>query len=239
MKVGKSESKMGSLRIEEKPRTLREMALERMRRAILEFHFKPGQRLVERDLCEQLGVSRSVVREVVRHLESEGLIQTKPHHGPVVAKLDVDTAKQIYELRAVLESAAAEAAAANADPAAIADMETALKEIDAAYGSSNFKKVLSATTSFYEAMFLSGGKSVAWEMVQRLNGRISWLRSMTVASPGRGQSGPTQMREILAAIKNKDGAAASAACRKHLSTAGNIAQALLLEIPKKDSENSL
>lgn len=236
MKVQKTSAQVGKLRIEEKPRTLRELALERMRQAILEFHFKPGQRLVERDLCEQLGVSRSVVREVVRHLESEGLIQTKPHHGPIVAKLDVDTAKQIYELRAVLESAAAEAAAENASPSAIAEMSNALEKIEVAYVNEDYRKVLSATTMFYEAMFLSGGKSVAWEMVQRLNGRISWLRSMTVASPGRSMSGPTQMRQILEAVLNKDGSAASAACRMHLKVAGSIAQDLLEKISQNELE---
>ena len=99
------------MRIEEVPRTLRELALERMRAAIVEFHFKPGQRLIERDLCEQLGVSRSVVREVIRHLEAEGLVHTVPHQGPIVATLDAETAAQIYELRSLLESAAAQAAA--------------------------------------------------------------------------------------------------------------------------------
>ena len=61
------------LRIEEAPRTLREIALERLRAAIVENRFPPGTRLTERELCEQMGVSRSVVREVIRPLEAEGL----------------------------------------------------------------------------------------------------------------------------------------------------------------------
>jgi DNA-binding GntR family transcriptional regulator len=217
----------GKLRIEQPPRTLREMALERMRTAIVEFHFKPGQRLIERDLCEQLGVSRSVVREVIRHLEAEGLVHTVPHQGPIVAKLDAETAAQIYELRSLLEGAAAQAAASQASADDIARMSHALEAIDEAYARADFHAVLAETNSFYETMFLCAQKPVAWEMVQRLNGRISWLRSLTVSSAGRGATGPIQMRKILDAIRKKDGAAAALACRAHLTTAGEIAQRLI------------
>ena len=65
--------------------TLRELTLEKMRGTILSFRFKPGDRLVERDLCEQLGVSRSIVREVLRHLDAEGLVEIMPQRGPIVA----------------------------------------------------------------------------------------------------------------------------------------------------------
>jgi GntR family transcriptional regulator, trigonelline degradation regulator len=217
----------GKLRIEHAPRTLRELALERMRAAIVEFHFKPGQRLVERDICEQLGVSRSVVREVIRHLETEGLVHAVPHQGPVVATLDAETAAQIYELRSLLESAAAQAAASQASADDITSMSNALDAIADAYARKDFHGVLAATNGFYETMFLCAHKPVAWQMVQRLNGRISWLRSLTVSSSGRGATGPVQMRKILDAIRNHDGHAAGVACRDHLATAGDIAQRLL------------
>lgn len=219
----------GGLRIEKPPRTLREMALERMRIAIVEFHFTPGQRLIERDLCEQLGVSRSVVREVIRHLESEGLVHTVPHQGPTVATLDAKTAAEIYELRALLESAAAEAAATQASDHDVLRMEAALAAISAAYAKQDFHAVLVATAEFYETMFMCAHKSVAWEMVQRLNGRISWLRFLTVSSAERNATGPLQLRNILEAIRQRDGAAAANACRAHISTAATIAQRLLAD----------
>ena len=70
-----------SLKVERRTTTLRELALEKMRTAILEAHFQPGERLVERSLCEGLGVSRTVVREVLRHLEAEGLVDSIPNQG--------------------------------------------------------------------------------------------------------------------------------------------------------------
>ena len=122
-------SLLSDLRIQEAPPTLRELALERMRAAILAQRFEPGARLVEREVGAQLGVSRSVVREVLRHLEAEGLVQTVPHQGPIVAKLDAQTAIQIYEIRGFLEANAAAAAAQKANDLDIAHMEQALADI--------------------------------------------------------------------------------------------------------------
>src|SRR3954470_1766498 len=96
-------STLPSLKIDRSAKTLRELSLEKMRAAILAGHFKPGERLVERSLCEQLDVSRSIVREVLRHLEAEGLVESIAHQGPVVATLSVDQAAQVYEIRALLE----------------------------------------------------------------------------------------------------------------------------------------
>jgi DNA-binding GntR family transcriptional regulator len=218
-----------SLRIEQAPKTLREIALERVRAAILEFRFQPGARLTERDLCGQLGVSRSVVREVIRHLEAEGLVQTIPHHGPIVARLDAEAAAQIYEIRGLLEASAAQAAAERADGAAIEKMAAAMSDIENAYAIGDHRAALAATTRFYETMFLSGGKAVGWEIAQRLNGRISRLRAMTMASPGRQFTGPPQMRKILEAISRRDPETAAKACREHVARAASIAQQLLGE----------
>ena len=218
---------LSDLRIQEAPPTLREMALERMRAAILAQRFEPGARLVEREVGAQLGVSRSVVREVIRHLEAEGLVQTVPHQGPIVARLDAPTAAQIYEIRGFLEANAASAAAQGANDLDIARMEQALADIGGAYAAQNFSGVLEASTRFYETMFKAGGKSVSWEMVQRLNGRISRLRAMTIASSGRNKSGPAQMRKIVEAIRARDPEAAHRACLEHVQRASTIAQDLL------------
>lgn len=146
-----------------------------------------------------------------------------------MATLDAETAAQIYELRSLLESAAAEAAAMHAKPEEIQRMANALVAIGAAYAKKDFHGVLMATKDFYQTMFLCSHKHVAWEMVQRLNGRISWLRSLTVLSSGRGASGPLQMLKILEAIRNRDGAAAAVSCRDHIATASKIALQLLAE----------
>jgi DNA-binding GntR family transcriptional regulator len=86
---------------------VREQVLDQLRQAIVEMRLKPEQRLVERELIEQTGVSRTTVREVLRQLAAEGLVTTIPHKGTVVASPSVERAAELYEVRAVLEGMAA------------------------------------------------------------------------------------------------------------------------------------
>ncbi|WP_374636915.1 GntR family transcriptional regulator, partial [Paracoccus sp. (in: a-proteobacteria)] len=96
---------LGLSRIEQQPTTLRDVVLDRLRDAIIGGIFKPGDRLVERVLCEQLGVSRTVVRETLRYLDAEGLVEHIPNKGPIVARMTWDDARQIYDIRRKLETA--------------------------------------------------------------------------------------------------------------------------------------
>ncbi|KQY42756.1 GntR family transcriptional regulator [Rhizobium sp. Root483D2] len=216
-----------SLRIDTPPVTLREMALERLRNAIIAGLFSPGQRLVERTLCDQLGVSRSVIREVLRHLETEGLIETAPKQGPIVALIDWHQARQIYDVRIALETTAVADCARNATSATKEKLKAVLKDLDRNSRKNDPLTILAATTQFYEKIFLSGGHEIAWDIVKRLNSRISRLRVMTLATTNRTVSGPARMREIFNAIERNDPNAADAACRAHISEAAEIARTLL------------
>lgn len=212
------------LRIQHVPATLRALAVDRMRGAIIAGRFEGGTRLVERTLCDQLGVSRSVVREAIRYLEAEGLVETAGRSGPVVATMDWPRARQIYDMRRLLEAEAARACAKlarafdkNQLRAALANINTAVQGADAA-------AVFHATTRFYEIIFTAAGQDIAWEVVQRLNGRISRLRALTLASTARRVSGPAHMARICTAICNNDPEAAANAVRAHLDDASEIAR---------------
>ena len=222
-----AENALDQLRIETPPTTLRAMALERLRTAIISGLFKPGQRLVERKLCDQLGVSRSVIREVIRHLDSEGLVSTEPNQGPIVARIGWQDAWQIYQIRASLESMAVHACARLADNSVKALLRSEIEEIESYGHTGDPVAVLRATTSFYEIIFRAGGHLIAGEIVQRLNGRISQLRVMTLRAPDRMVTGPQQLRKIYEAIDCNDPELAAEACRNHVATAARIAEELL------------
>ena len=218
-----------SLKINRATKTLRELTYDKMRQAIFAAHFKPGDRLVERTLCEELGVSRTVVREVLRQLEAEGLVETIPHQGPIVARLDGDKAQQIYEVRGLLEAMAVRACAQAVSPQAIDELEATSRQMEAAFSKNDADEVLRATTRYYEIIFKSGNKLFAWDVVQSLNARINQLRAMTIASPNRNRTSMLEMRRITAAIKQGDAEAAEAASWDHVNTAARIAKDLLAD----------
>ena len=217
---------LAALRIETPPATLREIALGRMRRAIISGLFEPGARLVERTLCDQLGVSRSVIREVIRHLEAEGLVEMMAKQGPIVARLKWDDARQIYDIRAALESTAVADCARMADASVKARLREALNELDRTSLLNSPPGILDATTDFYRIIFETSGHNIAWDIVSRLNSRISRLRVMTLSTTNRTVSGPAQIRDIFAAIERNDPEAAANACRAHVAAAAAIAKAL-------------
>ncbi|MBB4009989.1 GntR family transcriptional regulator [Allorhizobium taibaishanense] len=218
-----------TIKVERPSKTLRELALEKVRDAIISGHFRPGDRLVERDLCAQLGVSRTVVREVLRHLESEGLVNNPLGKGPMVALLDVSEARQIYEIRGALEGMAARLAAEAAHPAMIANLAEALAGIRACYAQNDMPGVLTETTRFYEALFTGIERRIAWDVVKQMTVRINHLRSMTIKTTARSVEGPAQMEKIVEAIKAGDGQAAEQAAMEHVRRASAIAEAVLAQ----------
>jgi GntR family transcriptional regulator, trigonelline degradation regulator len=218
-----------SLKVERRTTTLRELALEKMRGAILDARFQPGDRLVERTLCEELGVSRTVVREVLRHLETEGLVEIQANQGPIVAVLDLERATEIYEIRALLEGEAAAACARFADARTLADLEKLIDQIELAFHDQDHGAVRSLTTAFYERMFTAGHKHVAWEIVHSLTARINRLRALTIASDDRGRQAVPEMRRILAALRAGDADAARSAAVTHVCRVAEIARQLLVE----------
>ncbi|MDE3177862.1 MAG: GntR family transcriptional regulator [Pseudomonadota bacterium] len=212
-----------TLKIDRNARTLRELAVERLRDAILRFQFRPGERLVERMLCDRLGVSRTVVREALRHLESEGLVEVIPQQGPAVARLDSRQAEQVYEIRGLLEAEATKAAAVAASPHDVAQLKLANEAIQKAFSSGEGRTILKATTEFYELLFRIADKPVAWQVVQGLNARINHLRAMTVAQPRRAEDANLEMLRIIAAIEQGDGEAAAKASHEHVNVVKRLA----------------
>lgn len=90
-----------------KAETLRSQVENQLRQAIVGGLLKPGQKLVERELCERLGVSRPSLREALRRLEAEKLIVNVPHRGPEVASMTLAEARDLYAMRRLLEGFAA------------------------------------------------------------------------------------------------------------------------------------
>src|SRR5215467_12043249 len=121
----------GSLRVVPNTLSLRERVTQVLREAILNLHFEPGEKLVERRLCEETGVSRSCVREALRHLEAEGLVKRTPTRGMYVSQIGASEARQIYEVRIVLESAMTRQFVERASDKQLAALTAAFNRVEA------------------------------------------------------------------------------------------------------------
>jgi DNA-binding GntR family transcriptional regulator len=206
---------------------LRERTLKSLRDAILSNHLKPGQRLVERDLCEQSGVSRSSIREALRYLESEGLAESRGMKGMFVATLNRKQALEIYEVRAALESEAAKHFAERAS-------ETEIRAIRRAY--ENGERLLSGGAErlsreidrFFEILFTGARNATALSLLRTLRARINLLRHATtrVAPRERLVASTAQMKLIVEALERRDAAAAAEACRGYVARSAEFASQL-------------
>ncbi|QCR38156.1 GntR family transcriptional regulator [Nissabacter sp. SGAir0207] len=216
-----------TLKIDNTPITLRELALTKVRQAIISGYFGAGDRLVERTLSEELGVSRSVVREVIRYLEAEGLIENVPKKGPIVAVLTWQAAEQIYNIRQLLEQEAAQDCARLATDADKQRLHRNLMQIAQASKEQDDIKRVEASQAFYESLFLVANHTIAWEIVQRLNSRISRLRALTLKYPDRQIAGFERMSRIYDAIEKNDPALARQRVSEHLTEAAALARHIL------------
>lgn len=125
-------------------------AYEIIRTRILSGHFQPGTRLKEEQLCEQCGVSRTPIREALRRLHQEGLVQFAPHRGAQVPEWSAEDLDEVFSLRAVLEGYAAARAAERIRPAAIDELQRLAEEME---------RAVAAKGPGYAAVFLSANKN--------------------------------------------------------------------------------
>ncbi|MDP5220330.1 GntR family transcriptional regulator [Ruegeria sp. 2205SS24-7] len=223
-------------KIDHPPATLRDMVQDRMRDAIIEGVFLPGERLVERPLCDQLGVSRTVIRETIRYLEAEGLVEILPGRGPIVAIMNREDARQIYAIRRMLETAAAEGCARNITPERAHTLIDALERLKLGFSDKAPGALFRATADFYSEIFDGAGQYIAWDIVQRLNGRISRLRMITLSTSNRERPGIAHMERICEAITSGNPDAARRAVEHHLDDTSAIADRLLAAEEKSEND---
>jgi DNA-binding GntR family transcriptional regulator len=205
---------------------LRQSVLENIRNAIASGRFAAGSRLVEKDLCEMVGVSRTLVRESLRQLESEGLIEVVPHRGPVVARLSIAQAEQIYRVRSELEALASELFALNATENDLRDIRAALKQLKAAANGDATQR-LATKREFYNCLVRGGGNEVLGQTLNLLNSRMTLLRVTSMQRRGRWQKSVQELGALVEALAARDAAAARTAAVTHVANAAQAALEVL------------
>jgi DNA-binding GntR family transcriptional regulator len=218
-----------SLRVSKERETLREKTVERLREAILNQFFSPGDRLIERKLCELTGVSRTSVREALRQLESEGLIETIPNRGPIVASLSLEDAKHIYEVREAMEGLAARLFIERASKDEIEALVRTGESVVRAVGERDVPAMLNALDDFYDTLFDGCANSVASELMRTLRARMHYLRATTMhgQTDARKKESMKNFRRIIAAAKKRDAAKTAEACVTQARHAATVAREVL------------
>jgi DNA-binding GntR family transcriptional regulator len=195
----------------------------RLRTAIVSGRFKPGDRLIEREMCNLLGVSRASLREALRQLEAEQLVTIVPHRGPVVTELTVEEARQLYDVRAMLEGLAARRFAETASDEDIAALRQALKAFaDVVRGKSSVS-LLTAKAAFYEVLLEKCGNRIAGRILTQLNNRVGLLRSTSMSQKGRIKHTLAEVTRIVDAIERRDPDGAWQATVEHITRAAEVA----------------
>jgi GntR family transcriptional regulator, trigonelline degradation regulator len=194
-----------------------------LRQAILSGRFRPGDRLIGRELCELLGVSRTSLREAVRLLESQGLVINIPQKGLVVATMTRQEAEEIYQVRAAVEGQAGRLFAERANSEQQVALQEALSAVEGVLRSALVPSLVDAKNHFYAVLLSGAANRTLTTIADALRDRITWLRYLTLAQPGRASQSVAEMRRILEAVLARDRAGASAACVEHVEAAGAIA----------------
>ena len=214
-------------RVEKIAAPLRYSVTESIRSAIASGRFKAGDRLPERELCELTGVSRTLVREAMRQLESEGVIKVEPHRGPFVATLSRDQAEGVYQVRLGLEGLACRLFAEKATDAQRQALKDAFKELQAASRRPDSQARLRAKNQFYTCLLVGAQNEALGSCLHILNSRISLLRATSMKAPGRIKESIAELSNLMEALMARDGQRAADLGQHHVRMAAKAALKLL------------
>ena len=183
---------------------LRDVVFENLRTAILEGNLKAGQRLMEVQLAEQLGVSRTPIREAIRKLELEGLVVMLPRKGAYVANMSFKDLIDVLEIRASLEGLAASLAAERRNDEDIIDLEKLAKEFETCVRETNIEGVLKTDIDFHEKIFMMANNKKLYQLITSLWEQVHRFRVTYVSDYDASLSLVEEHNKILQAIKDGD-----------------------------------
>jgi DNA-binding GntR family transcriptional regulator len=202
-----------------------ERAIRFLRQAILRGDYKPGQRLPQKELTDKLDMSPTPIREALRILEAQGLLERVPYKGAYVAEVSPDESEEISVIRSALEGLATKMAVPNLTAEDIADLESLVEEMEEAWRQMSLGRVRRSNYRFHSLIYHKAGSQRLSDMIIGLWPRFAtdWLWMI----PGRAERSMQQHHAVLEKIREGDAQAAAALMSDHILTAGkSIAQFL-------------
>lgn len=200
---------------------LRELVFEAIREAIVEGVLEPGERLMEAQLAEELGVSRTPVREAIRKLELANFVVMFPRRGAHVADISLKDVSDVFEIRGALEALAAELAAERASDEEIEQLERLLVEIAKAIEAKDVDTLVELDTEFHDVLFRASRNDRLGQILSLLREQIHRFRTRTLSHPARMRLALDEHRSLVEAIADRDAALARQRAADHIESAEN------------------
>jgi len=209
------EKKLSPIRLDSY-QPLREVVCEALREAIRNGVLQPGERLMEIQLAEELGVSRTPVREAVRKLELEGYVIMMPRRGTYVADLSIRDINEVFEIRTSLESLASGLAAERITEEELERLQRLLVSIGTNIASGDMEKIVATDTEFHELLYQASRNQRLIGIISNLREQLTRFRTTSMSFPGRLAATLEEHREIVEAIAQGDVKAARKTAERHM-----------------------
>ncbi len=213
---------------------LRDVVSETIREAIINGVLNPGERLMEIQLAEEMGVSRTPVREAIRKLELEGFVVMVPRRGTYVADLSIKDINEVFELRTALDVLAAGLAAERITDDELEELERLLVHIGEYIDDENREKIIEADSHFHDLLYKASRNDRLVGIINNLREQITRFRSTSINYPGRLKTTWAEHRMLLEAIAQRDGKLARKIAREHME---NAEHTLLIDMNERRGYN--
>lgn len=201
---------------------VRDQLLTLLRQEILDLELKPGQRLIERELVERTGVSRTTIREVLGQLAAEGLVANVPQKGVVVVAPSTLEAAELYEIRGILEALAVRRFIDHASDIDFEDLRLACDRVAVVLtDQAEVLSMLRAKDAFYEVLLRGAASSMLRRVLGGLQAQVRSLRATSLSQEGRPEEAVAELRALTQAILERDADTAAKLCETHISHAAS------------------
>lgn len=210
-----SREKLSPIRLEGY-QPLRDMVFDVLMNAIMQGQLSPGERLLEVQLADEMGVSRTPVREAIRRLELEGFVVMVPRKGAYVAGLSIDDVESVYEIRTALETLAVRLAAQRMETADYEQLDELAGKMQQTWQEGDVDNWVNLDARFHELLYTFSRNERLISMMSNIMEQLSRYRIISLANVEVRQNSLNEHQTLIEALKRRDSDAAADAAAHHI-----------------------
>ncbi len=215
-------------------RSLHDEITTQLRDMIVEGALRPGQKIPEAELCNRFGVSRTPMREALKVLASEGILQLLPNRGAVVAKITPEEIEELFPIMGALEALAGELACSRIDDRALAEIRRLHDTMVGHYQRGEWLRYSKLNRAIHESIFAAAANASLSALYQQMLIRIHSVRFVAKKSPERWREAVEEHDKIMAALEQRDGKKLAKILTMHLRHKAEMVQEALEQLVSSD-----